>query len=517
MEKFLNLIKNIPNMILAFFMFIINCFIGMFKELHVGIGEFHWKSDYERTISDIKRIKGEITNVFKNFKISDYSTKQKSKAVVIFFVVCLLTSNDFDAISQNLISRPCKIIMVDGKETVKIPANINLDVPNILNGYLTDKEGRQTVITSEIELKDGKGYGYEVSDVNERIQSLMTEVKYDVFATDLLLNEEHVAYGYSITEMQQVLNEISAPYIDPKYYMVSFKEDVSFEEGFVPHDEILEQDELKEFLTGNKLEKNIHEVVEGDTLWDLSIANEITVDDLLFNNPELTEESLLQIGDEVVINNEVPRLSVRTYERVNYDDVAPYETTTVPNDTEYITYKKVVTPGVNGVKHVTADIVSDNGIQTDKLIINEEVTTPPVTEVIEVGTMNTPPKKATGVFKYPVSGRISDRFGARGGKHEGIDIANSAGTPIKASDGGVVTFAGWTNGGYGNLVIIDHENGYQTYYGHNSRIDVSPGQRVAQGEVIARMGSTGRSTGNHCHFEVRVNGVPQNPFNYLSQ
>ncbi len=517
MNKFLEYIKMIPKKVVAFFVFIAHSFVDMFKHLGESFGEFHWKSDYERTVSDIKRVSGEIKTFFKEFKISEYSKKQKGVTAVIVVVFCILFSNDFGAISQNVISRACKVVVIDGVETVKIPANINIDVAEILNQYLTAHEGRQTVITSEIELEDSRGYGYEVSDVNERIKSLMTEVKYDVFATELLLDEEHAAYGYSITEMQQVLDEIKAPYLDPKYYMVSFKEEVTFEEGFVPHDEILEKDELKTFLSGNKAEKNVHEVVEGDTLWDLSIENEITVDDLLYNNPDLTEDSLLQIGQEVVIGNEVPRISVRTYERVNYDDVAPYETTTVQNDQEYVTYRKVVTPGVNGVKHVVADIVRDNGVQTDKLIIDEQITTPPVTEVIEVGTMNTPPKKATGTFKYPCSGRISDRFGARGGNHYGIDIANSAGTSVKASDGGVVTYSGWSNGGYGNLVIIDHQNGYQTYYGHNSRTTVSVGQMVAQGEEIAKMGSTGRSTGNHCHFEVRVNGVPQNPFNYLSQ
>ncbi len=517
MNKFLDFIKSIPKKIVAFFLFIGHSFVDMFRHLSSGLGEFHWKSDYERTVSDIKRIIGEIKTFFKEFKISNYSNKQKGIAAAVVIVFCVLFANDFGAISQNIISRPCKVVVVDGVETVKIPSSINIDVPAMLNQYLTSQEGRQTVITSDIVLEDSKGYGYEISDVNERIQSLMSEVKYDVYATDLLLDEEHSAYGYSITEMQAVLDEIKAPYVDPKYYMVAFKEEVAFEEGFVPHDEILEKDDLKEFLTANKAEKNVHEVVEGDTLWDLSIANEITVDDILFNNPNLTEDSLLQIGDEVIIGNEVPRLSVRTYERVNYDDVAPYDTKTVQNDQEYVTYRKVTTTGVNGVKHVVADIVSDNGVQTDKLIIDEQITTPPVTEIIEVGTMNTPPKKATGVFKYPCPGRISDRFGARGGRHEGIDIANAAGTSVKASDGGVVTFAGWTNGGYGNLVIVDHQNGYQTYYGHNSRITVSVGQKVAQGDEVAKMGSTGRSTGNHCHFEVRVNGVPQNPFNYLSQ
>ena len=99
--------------------------------------------------------------------------------------------------------------------------------------------------------------------------------------------------------------------------------------------------------------------------------------------------------------------------------------------------------------------------------------------------------------------------------HPGIDIANDMGTPIVATADGVVTTAGWNDGGYGNMVDIDHGNGMSTLYGHNSELAVSAGQTVSKGQVIAYAGSTGNSTGPHVHFEVRVNGDPVNPLNYL--
>ena len=99
--------------------------------------------------------------------------------------------------------------------------------------------------------------------------------------------------------------------------------------------------------------------------------------------------------------------------------------------------------------------------------------------------------------------------------HKGIDIAVPRGTPIYAADGGTVTYAGWMSG-YGYLVEINHGNGYVTRYGHNSSLTVRVGQHVYKGQQIARAGSTGNSTGNHCHFEVRYNGVAKNPLNYLS-
>ena len=110
---------------------------------------------------------------------------------------------------------------------------------------------------------------------------------------------------------------------------------------------------------------------------------------------------------------------------------------------------------------------------------------------------------------------ISSRFGSRnGGYHSGLDIATASGTPIYATASGTVTYAGW-QGGYGNLVIISHGNGVETYYAHCSKIYVSKGDTVETGDLISAVGSTGNSTGPHLHREVRINGVAQNPQNYL--
>ena len=115
----------------------------------------------------------------------------------------------------------------------------------------------------------------------------------------------------------------------------------------------------------------------------------------------------------------------------------------------------------------------------------------------------------------PISGTITSRYGGRWGSvHTGLDIATSSGTSIKAAAGGTVSYAGW-KGSYGNLVVISHGNGIQTYYAHCSSLLVSAGQSVSQGQVIARVGSTGNSTGPHLHFEIRKNGTTLNPQNYV--
>lgn len=141
------------------------------------------------------------------------------------------------------------------------------------------------------------------------------------------------------------------------------------------------------------------------------------------------------------------------------------------------------------------------------------------TEKISTSTAisNARPELGVNLVK-PVSGKITARYGekssVRSSAHTGLDIANSHGTPIKAAAGGTVVFSG-TKGSYGKMVIISHGNGVQTYYGHCSSLDVSVGQTVSQGQVIAKMGSTGNSTGNHLHLEIRVNGSSINPQKYL--
>ena len=131
-------------------------------------------------------------------------------------------------------------------------------------------------------------------------------------------------------------------------------------------------------------------------------------------------------------------------------------------------------------------------------------------------------KTINGVYiaSVPVSnGHITSRFGSRESirnhTHKGIDIAASYGTNIKAVADGTIEYASYNSGGYGNLVIIDHGNGIKTYYGHCSKLCVSVGQKVNAGDVIAKVGSTGNSTGNHCHFEIRVNSTQIDPQKYV--
>jgi len=119
---------------------------------------------------------------------------------------------------------------------------------------------------------------------------------------------------------------------------------------------------------------------------------------------------------------------------------------------------------------------------------------------------------ATGSFVWPAYGRLTQPFRWY---HKGLDIANHDGGAILAADSGTVVVSGWTNSGYGYHVIVDHGNGYQTLYAHMSVLSVVAGQKVARGAVLGQMGSTGRSTGTHLHFEIRTSGGNVDPLGYL--
>ena len=145
---------------------------------------------------------------------------------------------------------------------------------------------------------------------------------------------------------------------------------------------------------------------------------------------------------------------------------------------------------------------------------------PPKSSSDDVEVYNAAPSSSGGMI-WPISGPITSPFGWRthpifGSQrfHSGLDIGGDYGLPIHAAKAGVVSHAGWI-GGYGNTVMIDHGGGIVTLYGHNQSLNVSVGQQVSQGQVIAYCGSTGNSTGPHCHFEVRLNGEPVSPYNYL--
>ncbi len=208
-------------------------------------------------------------------------------------------------------------------------------------------------------------------------------------------------------------------------------------------------------------------------------------------------------------------VNVKTYETVVYDESVPFGVDYVDNAEMYQGQTNFVSEGTNGNRMVTAKVIKINGIETERQEISSDITVMASNQVIERGTKE-PSGIGIGSFIDPTFGTITSRFGARwGGRHNGLDIANKIGTPVEAADGGVV-IASEYDGDFGNLVMIDHNNGYVTYYAHLNSMDVAVGDKVIQGQKIGEVGNTGYSTGPHLHFEVRKNGVPTDPSKYLN-
>jgi murein DD-endopeptidase MepM/ murein hydrolase activator NlpD len=211
-----------------------------------------------------------------------------------------------------------------------------------------------------------------------------------------------------------------------------------------------------------------------------------------------------------------PAVTITTKKQVTYTQEIPYGVEFESTSTLYEGQKKVKTAGIPGEQTITSEITYVNGKQVEEVQLSSEITKEPVAEVQYIGTLALPAAQSTGRFLFPTSGVVSS-YDERGGSHANgvaVDIANSVGTPIYASDSGVVIMTQW-NAGYGMCIKIRHENGYSTLYGHLSSYGVSVGDEVKQGQYIGAMGNTGNSTGSHLHFEIRYNDVPVPLYSYF--
>ena len=211
-----------------------------------------------------------------------------------------------------------------------------------------------------------------------------------------------------------------------------------------------------------------------------------------------------------------PLITIRSTETATYTEAVAYDVQYIDNASLYEGETEIKSQGSEGTDLIVATVERVNGQEVARTVVSTTRITEPVAEVQYRGTKPIPATQGTGAFQYPLASyTISSYFGMRWGTlHTGVDLAAPMGSKIDASDGGTVTFAGW-KGSYGYLVIISHGGLFETYYAHCSKILVSVGENVYQGQNIALVGSTGYSTGPHCHFEVRYNGTPNNPLNYL--
>ncbi len=303
----------------------------------------------------------------------------------------------------------------------------------------------------------------------------------------------------------------------------SFVEKVELVEGVYLEEGVLDHDDLKEMLTATETDEKTHTVRAGDTVSSIAAKYGISVEKLKKLNPQMGTK--LDVGQVLYIQKRETYLRVQVSGTVQYEVEVMHTVVLIPDATLYEGEEKVRVEGKNGIDLVTATVTYLNGVEQFSVITETERLKDPVEEIRVYGTKRRPGsgyvggEHANGYFVWPVphTNFLSQQYGEDG--HRGIDIwANDIdGKPILAADGGRVIMAGEYAGykTYGKFVIIDHGNGYTTVYAHCSKVLVKEGDIVNQGQEIAKVGNTGRSTGPHLHFEVQKNGVLMNPMKFF--
>lgn len=299
---------------------------------------------------------------------------------------------------------------------------------------------------------------------------------------------------------------------------LQFGDTVEVVESYLQDSELTSLEQAIEEVTKDQEKEQIYEVVSGDTLSQIAEKTGISIADLIAMNETIdNENSTIRVGDELIVTVPEPELSVERMEQVYYEEDYEADIIYVDNDDWYTTQTQTLQEPSAGHRIVVADVSYRNNEEVSREILKEEVTYEAVPKIVERGT------KIPPTYIKPISGgRLSSNFGRRkaptrgaSSYHKGIDWSTPVGTAVMASSAGTVVKAGWGSG-YGYVVYINHADGRQTRYGHLSKVLVSVGQTVSQGQKIALSGNTGVSTGPHVHFEILINGSQVNPLNYLN-
>ncbi|MDE6133270.1 MAG: peptidoglycan DD-metalloendopeptidase family protein, partial [Oscillospiraceae bacterium] len=332
------------------------------------------------------------------------------------------------------------------------------------------------------------------------------------------------------SDIEEFLNEIKEEYDGEDIVSVDFDKEIEYTyERYVDPEQVVDPEEIISLLDSNVEEPVYYEVQQGDNPWNIARSNGMTVEELTecvatYDGERIDDiTEYCPIGAIVQLSEEVPYLQVETTEEVTYSEVIDYDIVTTEDDDMYEGETEVDVAGVEGEKEVTALVTYKNGIAIKREITSEKVISEPVTKYQRKGTRKTRTPVSTGSggsgeYFWPVDGGYISAYQGDGRGHKGIDIAAPYGTPIYAAESGTVieVGSGW-NGGYGNCVRISHDDGNVTVYAHQSSVAIEYGDYVVKGQIIGYVGSTGDSTGNHLHFEVRSNGTYPNPTNYVSQ
>ncbi|TGB01232.1 peptidoglycan DD-metalloendopeptidase family protein [Halobacillus salinus] len=375
-----------------------------------------------------------------------------------------------------------------------------------------DKYGDWQFNTAEeISFEQERAFSPEYTE--EKVLSYLDkELTVDVKAVELEIDDETVAYLPSEESAENVIDKWKAEFVKPAMLKkveerksegkevelavdeseivdVQLSEPVSYEPKMMDPEKVASVDEALQALQTGK--KTIH--LSSDQLMSTRSSE---------GSSSEKEVKLSPLADVIVTEKGIRTEEIkREKEVIKSEDLYQGET-------------KVKESGSDGEKTVEYVKTIENGKEKNEQVIKETVEKEPVKRVVLKGTKD--PSVGTGSFKWPAhGGTITSYKGKRWGRqHKGIDIAGVTNRSIRAADNGTVVTAEYQSG-FGNKVVIDHNNGYRTVYAHLSSIDVRVGQTIRKGSDIGVMGTTGNSTGVHLHFEIHKNGAVKNPMDYL--
>lgn len=318
--------------------------------------------------------------------------------------------------------------------------------------------------------------------------------------------------------MDRALSEYAANLSD----MVSevyYTKKVEYQEGVYLTDTIATPSQILKILKSETESETRYTIQEEDSPQLVAAKFNMTMEELTELNPHMDRD--FAAGKMLTVLTTSRYIPIAYTKHMNVMTYIDYASVEVETSALNVGAREVIARGVMGEKMSEVAVTYIDGVESTRKVLSSAVTKEPVPEQIGIGTYSPEPASKTtvftgnGMFGWPLNGGyISDGY-ISNRNHKGIDIAAPYGTEIYASEAGTVVAAGWNSGGYGNYVIIEHEDNYRTLYAHCSVVIAYEGQQVEKGQLIAQVGSTGNSTGNHCHFEVRLNNICVNPGSYL--
>jgi len=341
-------------------------------------------------------------------------------------------------------------------------------------------------------------------------------------ATGVYVDGEFIGAVTDVKKISDTMDKNLSDYATNLNDLVSevyYTKSIEYQEGIYLADSVKQPQEILKILTAEEETESRYTIQSGDSPQLVAAKFNMTLEELQELNPHMersfSEGSMLKVR---TVSRYIPIAYTKNLTVTSFIDYASVE---VETSALNLGERKVVAKGVMGEKSSEVEVTVIDGVESERRILSSAVTKEPVPEQIGIGTYSPEPAsketvfRGNGMFGWPVDGGyisdgyISDR------NHKGIDIAAPYGSDIYASEAGFVVTAGWNSGGYGYYVIIEHADGYRTLYAHCSVVIAYEGQTVEKGQVIAKVGSTGNSTGNHCHYEVRLNNICVDPGHYL--